>query len=72
VNVDGWNVRALSTGRFRLDGGAMFGNVPKVLWSRKHAADDTNRIELDLRVLLVEGYGRRLLGRHRHRQSVGS
>ena len=59
--VDGWNVRALSTGRFRLDGGAMFGNVPKVLWSRKHAADDKNRIELDLRVLLVEGFGRRVL-----------
>ena len=59
--VDGWNVRALSTGRFRLDGGAMFGNVPKVLWSRKHAADDKNRIELELRVLLAEGHGRRVL-----------
>jgi len=38
----------------RLDGGAMFGNVPRALWSRFHGPDEENRILLDLRVLLVE------------------
>ena len=48
-------------GRFRLDGGAMFGVVPKVLWSKVHPADDSNRIELVSRCLLLAGEGRRVL-----------
>lgn len=43
----------LSDGAFRLDGGAMFGVVPKVLWERRAAADERNRIALGLRPLLV-------------------
>ena len=39
----------------RLDGGAMFGVVPKPLWERKIAPDERNRIPLALRCLLVEG-----------------
>jgi glyoxylase-like metal-dependent hydrolase (beta-lactamase superfamily II) len=54
-------VRALSTGRFALDGGAMFGNVPYTLWSRFHTPDDRFRIPLELRVLYAEGDGRRIL-----------
>ena len=42
--LDGW---------FRLDGGAMFGVVPKPLWSRRAPADDRNRIQLAARPLLV-------------------
>ncbi|NIP77892.1 MAG: MBL fold metallo-hydrolase, partial [Gemmatimonadetes bacterium] len=38
----------------RLDGGAMFGVVPKPLWERRIAADDRNRIPLALRCLLIE------------------
>jgi glyoxylase-like metal-dependent hydrolase (beta-lactamase superfamily II) len=45
---------SLSDGFFRLDGGAMFGVVPKPLWSRRAAADDRNRIQLGLRPLLVK------------------
>jgi glyoxylase-like metal-dependent hydrolase (beta-lactamase superfamily II) len=56
-----YDVRALSTGRFRLDGGAMFGNVPKALWEKQHPPDEKNRILMELRVLLVEGDGRRIL-----------
>ena len=37
----------------KLDGGAMFGNAPKALWSRWTGADDTNRIDLACRCLLV-------------------
>jgi glyoxylase-like metal-dependent hydrolase (beta-lactamase superfamily II) len=47
-------VHAIQAGRQRLDGGAMFGVVPKVLWQRKLAADERNRIELGMRCLLVE------------------
>ena len=48
--------------RQHLDGGAMFGNVPRALWSRWHAPDDQGRIELACRALLVrETSGRTLL-----------
>ncbi|MEO7272019.1 MAG: MBL fold metallo-hydrolase [Vicinamibacterales bacterium] len=45
----------LLDGRFRLDGGAMFGVVPKPLWERRAPADDRNRIRLAMRPLLVRG-----------------
>jgi glyoxylase-like metal-dependent hydrolase (beta-lactamase superfamily II) len=40
---------------FRLDGGAMFGVVPKPLWEKRTSADERNRIPLAMRPLLVEG-----------------
>ncbi|MDG5768061.1 MBL fold metallo-hydrolase [Balneolales bacterium ANBcel1] len=43
----------IETGRFRLDGGAIFGVVPKVLWSRRFESDEQNRIPLTARCLLV-------------------
>lgn len=43
----------IETGRFRLDGGAMFGVVPKTLWSRQIEADDKNRIPMAMRCLLI-------------------
>jgi glyoxylase-like metal-dependent hydrolase (beta-lactamase superfamily II) len=45
---------ALEGGLQRLDGGAMFGVVPKPLWERRIPADDRNRIRLAMRCLLVE------------------
>jgi glyoxylase-like metal-dependent hydrolase (beta-lactamase superfamily II) len=45
----------LFDGSFRLDGGAMFGVVPKPLWERRSPADEKNRIVLGLRPLLVKG-----------------
>src|SRR3954468_19219900 len=47
-------VHALQAGLQRLDGGAMFGIVPKTLWERKIPADEKNRISLGMRCLLVE------------------
>ena len=47
-------VHALEAGLQRLDGGAMFGVVPKPLWERRIEADDRNRIPLALRCLLIE------------------
>jgi methylmalonyl-CoA epimerase len=46
---------SLTDGTFRLDGGAMFGVVPKTLWSRVAPPDDQNRIGLGLRPLVVRG-----------------
>ena len=44
---------SLTDGFFRLDGGAMFGVVPKPLWEKRTPADDKNRITLGLRPLVV-------------------
>jgi glyoxylase-like metal-dependent hydrolase (beta-lactamase superfamily II) len=52
---------SLSDGTFRLDGGAMFGVVPKTLWSKRTTPDDQNRIPLGLRPLLVRSGGQRIL-----------
>jgi glyoxylase-like metal-dependent hydrolase (beta-lactamase superfamily II) len=45
---------SIQTGYFKLDGGAMFGVVPKVLWQRTNPADENNQIEMALRCLLIE------------------
>lgn len=47
-------VRTVDAGSLRLDGGAMFGVVPKPLWERRAPADGRNRISLAMRCLLVE------------------
>jgi len=47
-------IHGLEAGVQRLDGGAMFGVVPKVLWERRIPADSNNRIPLSMRCLLVE------------------
>jgi len=52
--VGSLRVHALQAGLQRLDGGAMFGVVPKTLWERKIPADEKNRIPLGMRCLLVE------------------
>ncbi len=46
----------VETGKFKLDGGAMFGVVPKAIWQRTNPADDKNRIDMAMRsLLLTEG-----------------
>jgi glyoxylase-like metal-dependent hydrolase (beta-lactamase superfamily II) len=45
----------IETGRFKLDGGAMFGVVPKTLWEKRIPADERNRITLAMRCLLLVG-----------------
>jgi glyoxylase-like metal-dependent hydrolase (beta-lactamase superfamily II) len=54
-------IHALETGIQRLDGGAMFGVVPKPLWEKRIPADERNRIPLALRCLLVETPGELVL-----------
>ena len=54
-------VQIVSDGRFALDGGAIFGVVPRALWSRSLPADRANRVPLALNCLLVSGHGRHVL-----------
>lgn len=49
-----WRIHAIQAGGQQLDGGAMFGVVPKTLWSRRLEADDKNRIPMGMRCLLIE------------------
>ncbi|MDP2423476.1 MAG: MBL fold metallo-hydrolase [Bacteroidales bacterium] len=51
----------IETGHFKLDGGAMFGVVPKVLWSKAYPADENNQITLSMRCLLVMDGDRKIL-----------
>ncbi len=53
LQIAGYQVISLPTGLFGLDGGAMFGTVPKVLWEKSHPADESNRIQLEARALLL-------------------
>ncbi len=53
LTVGRYRVFSVINGRFRLDGGAMFGVVPKVLWERKTEPDDLNRIPLVMRTLVA-------------------
>lgn len=52
--IGGLQIHALDGGRIRLDGGAMFGVVPRPLWERRAAPDERHRILLALRCLLIE------------------
>lgn len=65
-----FRIRWLSDGVYKLDGGAMFGVVPKTLWSKRYPVDENNYIPLGLNSLLIEtpdativvdtGYGNKL------------
>ncbi|MCP4291149.1 MAG: MBL fold metallo-hydrolase [bacterium] len=61
MKLGDWQFRTFHDGQFKLDGGAMFGVVPKVMWEKHHPADDLNRIDLDLRCLLVDHQDHRIL-----------
>jgi glyoxylase-like metal-dependent hydrolase (beta-lactamase superfamily II) len=61
MKLGNFELSPLSDGSFRLDGGAMFGVVPKVLWQRCCEADELNRIPLSLTCLLIRAHGKNIL-----------
>jgi glyoxylase-like metal-dependent hydrolase (beta-lactamase superfamily II) len=61
MQIGNYDVNLVEAGRFRLDGGAMFGVVPKVLWEKKSPADENNRIRMSTNLLLLQGEGKRIL-----------
>ena len=61
MTLAGYQIDTVEAGRLGLDGGAMFGIVPRPLWERRIAPDDKNRIPLAMRCLLLRGHGRTIL-----------
>ncbi len=61
MKIGPYTLHEIHAGQLRLDGGAMFGIVPKPLWERRIPADERNRIPLAMRCLLLEGDGRLIL-----------
>ncbi|MDQ3401130.1 MAG: MBL fold metallo-hydrolase [Chloroflexota bacterium] len=53
MRIGPYEVEIFSDGTFKLDGGSMFGVVPKVLWERHKPADEQNRVEMDMNCLLI-------------------
>jgi glyoxylase-like metal-dependent hydrolase (beta-lactamase superfamily II) len=52
---------SIPTGNLKIDGGAMFGIIPKVLWERMYPADEHNLVKLSMRCLLVVDDDRKIL-----------
>lgn len=61
MRIGSYEISVLSDGSYRLDGGTMFGVVPKLLWQRQHPADADNRIEIALNCLLLQNGERNIL-----------
>lgn len=61
LRVGPMTVHGLVEGRLALDGGAMFGVVPRTLWERRFKPDERNRISLVTRSMLIEHGPRRIL-----------
>ncbi|MEY4616231.1 MAG: hypothetical protein RJB66_1191 [Pseudomonadota bacterium] len=61
LTIGSYQIHPIATGIFGLDGGAMFGTVPKVLWEKQIPADQQNRIPMEARALLLKGNQRNIL-----------
>ena len=61
LTIGNFEVHAVPTGLFGLDGGAMFGTVPRVLWEKSNPPDSQNRIAMEARALLLQSKDRRIL-----------
>lgn len=61
LKIGPYEICPLPTGVFGLDGGSMFGTVPKVLWEKSNPADEQNRIPMEARALLLKSPGRNIL-----------
>ena len=61
MKIGKYNVKFLLTGSFGLDGGAMFGIIPKVLWQKTNPPDEANRITLGTRCILLQSESKNIL-----------
>ena len=61
LKIGSYEICPIPTGIFGLDGGAMFGTVPKVLWEKSNPTDDKNRIQMEARGLLLKSPGSNIL-----------
>lgn len=80
MKIGEFKLKVLSGGHLWMDGGAMFGIVPKVLWEQKCHCDEHNRVELDTNCMLIQGlnhvgivdtgYGSKTSKRERERNTL--
>lgn len=61
MQIGDYKLYSIQTGLFKLDGGAMFGVVPKNLWQKTNPSDEQNRINMCTRALLLDNGKRRIL-----------
>ena len=61
MQIGPYQAQLVSDGSYRLDGGSMFGVVPRVLWEPLYPADAQHRIEIALHCLLLRGGGRTII-----------
>ena len=61
MNIGGYELYSIETSHFSLDGGAMFGIIPKTMWEKDAPADHQNRITMVTRSLLLVGHGRKII-----------
>ncbi|RJP59019.1 MAG: MBL fold metallo-hydrolase [Ignavibacteriales bacterium] len=61
LKIGKYSIEEIKTGTFALDGGAMFGIIPKPLWDKTNPADDQNRIKLGARCLLLKSDSKKIL-----------
>ena len=61
MQIGDYKLYSVQTGLFKLDGGAMFGVVPKNLWQKTNPADEQNRIDMCTRALLLDSGKKKIL-----------
>ncbi len=61
MKIGKYKLSIIESGSFGLDGGAMFGIIPKVLWQRTNPPDEANRVKLSTRHLLLESKSKKIL-----------
>ena len=61
MKIGPYTIYSVETSECRLDGGAMFGIIPKTIWQRSSPADDLNRIQMVTRSILLVGDKKKIL-----------
>ncbi len=61
MRIGKYKLSIIESGFFSLDGGAMFGIIPKVLWQKSNPPDEANRVRLATRHLLLESESKKII-----------
>ena len=61
MKIGKYKLKIIESGYFGLDGGAMFGIIPKPLWQKTNPSDESNRVKLATRNLLLESEDRKII-----------
>jgi len=61
MQIGKYKLSIIESGNFRLDGGAMFGIIPKVLWQKTNPPDEVNRIKLSTRHLVLQNESKKII-----------